>query len=352
MNPIYRILSDGDEEFLLNRIKVASSSKNEMVSSEWRKYLEVKSMQDISVERLENLANPTSGLTYGFYGRTTDDCLPLSYELYQGESIYQKIIQIPEPDAGNPPKKFALGSQNVSGNFLRQAYFAFKLLANIKKEPDVIVEIGGGYGLLSYIWKVLFPKSKVVIVDIPESILLQYHFLKQALPDIRIGHLLNAQDAQSDLGKGVGIEEADITLVECNAINCLDIKPTVVLALASFQEMTVDVVDSYVQWVEKSIGDGGYFFVYSCHGLDPLGYQSPADVNLDEKWKVVSCEQSTLVANNYHHLQLIYQRTQSTDCLVPEKRRMILNDYYHSLTERDHSKMKEYQSLLFSEQVK
>ena len=64
-----------------------------MVSSEWRKYLELKSMQDISVERLDNLANPTSGLTYGFYGRTTDDCLPLSYELYQGESIYQKIIQ-------------------------------------------------------------------------------------------------------------------------------------------------------------------------------------------------------------------------------------------------------------------
>jgi hypothetical protein len=82
-----------------------------------------------------------------------------------------------------------------------------------------------------------------------------------------------------------------------------------------------------------------------------LGYQSPADVNLDEKWQVVSCEQSTLVANNYHHLQLIYQRTQSADRLVPEKRRMILNDYYHSLTERDHSKMKEYQDLLFSEQV-
>ena len=58
MNPSYRILSDGDEEFLLNRIQVASSNKNEMVSSEWRKYLEVKSMQDISVERLDNLANP------------------------------------------------------------------------------------------------------------------------------------------------------------------------------------------------------------------------------------------------------------------------------------------------------
>jgi hypothetical protein len=37
---------------------------------------------------------------------------------------------------------------------------------------------------------------------------------------------------------------------------------------------------------------------------------------------------------------------------VPEKRRMILNDYYHSLTARDHSKMKEYQDLLLGEQVK
>jgi hypothetical protein len=34
MNPSYRILSDGDEEFLLNRIQVASSNKNEMVSSD------------------------------------------------------------------------------------------------------------------------------------------------------------------------------------------------------------------------------------------------------------------------------------------------------------------------------
>lgn len=352
MSGKYKVLRADDEEFLIKRIKAASFHQNEMVSSEWKKYLEIKSLDDLSVTRLDNLANPQSGLTYGFYGRTTDEKMPLSYEIYHEEPIYQKILQIGEPDVGNPPKQFEVDNQLCSGNFLRQVYFVFKLLTNMKKEPNVIVEFGGGYGLLAYIWKKLFVKSKIIIVDIPECLMLQYRFLRKALPDIEIGYLSNDHSEGVDLEDNMPEEYADITLVECNAINSLSVTPNVVLGLASFQEMTTEVVDNYVQWTEQHIDKDGYFFIYSCHGLDPLGYQSPADVKLDDKWKVVSCEQSTLVDNNYHHLQLIYQRAENAVIMDGSQARIkLLRNYYQALKEKDTSKMKQYQSLILSEKT-
>ncbi|MCU0541878.1 MAG: putative sugar O-methyltransferase [Oscillatoriaceae cyanobacterium Prado104] len=352
MSGKYKILRADDEDFLIERIKLASFHQNPMVSSEWKKYLEIKSLDDLSANRLNNLANPQSGLTYGFYGRTTDEKVPLSYKIYRDEPTYQKILQIEEPDVGNPPKQFEANNQLVSGNFLRQVYFAFKLLENMKTEPHAILEFGGGYGLLAYIWKKLFVKSKITIVDLPECLMLQYQFLRKALPEIEIGHLSNDNGEEVNLENNSSEEYADITLVECNAINSLSVTPNVVLALASFQEMTIDVVDNYVRWTEQHIDKDGYLFIYSCHGLDPLGYQSPADVKLDDKWKVVSCEQSTLVDNNYHHLQLIYQRAENAAIGEgSESRIKMLRNYYQALMEKDTSRMKEYQSLILSEKT-
>ncbi|MCC3571005.1 MAG: putative sugar O-methyltransferase [Microcoleus sp. PH2017_40_RAT_O_B] len=347
MSSKYKILTADDKKFLMKRSKIASFHQNAMVSSEWKKYLEIKSLDDLSVTRLDNLANPESGLTYGFYGRTTDEKMPLSYKIYHENPIYQKILQIGEPDVGNPPKQFECDNQIVSGNFLRQVYFAFKLLENTKTEPHVILEFGGGYGLLAYIWKKLFTKSKIIIVDIPECLMLQYNFLRKALPEMEIGYLSNDDSEGVNLENNHPEEYADITLVECNAINSLSVTPNVVLALASFQEMTIDVVDNYVQWTEQQIDRDGYLFIYSCHGLDPLGYQSPADVKLDDRWQVASCEQSTLVDNNYHHLQLIYQRADKAVIVESDESRItLLRNYYQALSEKNISKMQQYQSLI------
>lgn len=342
-NGHFRNLEINELEFLSSRITAYSSQKNEMVSEEWREYLRVKHAENFSQERLNNFADPNYGLTYGFYGKKTNDKVTLAHHLYQGESLYQQLMEIKEPDVGNPPKKFALKNQSVSGNFLRQIYYTYRLLKHLNKAPSVILEIGGSYGLLAYIWKMLFPQSKVLIVDIPETILLQYYFLRNACPKLSLGHLSNPINKNEE--KVTISDLPDVTLVECNSLNLLDIKTDVVLALASLQEMSAKVVDTYTGWMQKNIAEDGLFYMYSCYGMDPESYKSPTQIQIESRWRVVHLEQPTLVENDYHHLEIILQRSNDADPKWNQKKEL-LGEYYEAMRARDHEKMMYFSRLI------
>ncbi len=258
--------------------------------------------------------------------------------------LSEKIISIPEPDKASPLKKFQVKGQHVSGNFLRQAYFLYKLLNVMEEAPKVIVEFGGGYGLLTYLWKQMFADSKVVIVDIPEIIILQHNFISHALPGKRLGHVsLNSENRESYLND----HHFDILFVECDAIDYVNITPDVVLALASFQEIEKSVVDKYINWIQLHISNNGYFSGYNCHGQDNLSYQSPADFKYDNRWDIISLEQSKLVENNYRHLQTILKRRDNPDMNWHGKMKK-LKEYYKALSNKNHSKMELYQKELIT----
>lgn len=75
---------------------------------------------------------------------------------------------------------------NCSINCLGQLFYAAKILDNVKNEPKTIVEFGGGYGNLAYIFKQIIPDSTYIIFDIPEILAIQYLFLSKVLPNTKV----------------------------------------------------------------------------------------------------------------------------------------------------------------------
>ncbi|MDR3646003.1 MAG: putative sugar O-methyltransferase [Candidatus Babeliales bacterium] len=75
---------------------------------------------------------------------------------------------------------------NCSINCLGQLFYAAKILENVNKEPKTIVELGGGYGNLAHIFKQILPDSTYIIFDLPETLAIQYIYLSQVLPNVKI----------------------------------------------------------------------------------------------------------------------------------------------------------------------
>lgn len=102
---------------------------------------------------------------------------------FASQNTREKIKQFKENHDLLPKvsKKF-----NCSINNLGQLFYAGKILENVKKDPQTIVELGGGYGNLAYIFKQIIPDSTYIIFDLPEILAIQYLFLSKVLPHIKV----------------------------------------------------------------------------------------------------------------------------------------------------------------------
>lgn len=73
-----------------------------------------------------------------------------------------------------------------STNTLGHLYYAARLHdAALQRgiSPSHIVELGGGYGNLARILQHFWPKAQITIIDVPEFLALQQHFLSSTLPN-------------------------------------------------------------------------------------------------------------------------------------------------------------------------
>jgi hypothetical protein len=139
-------------------------------------------------------------------------------------------------------------------------------------EPYVIIEIGGGYGgLAHYLAKVLPGNPVVLIIDLPELFMFQGPFLQMNNlgKSVRVYDPLLASDQTAAL-------EGDFILWPNIAIDQLDDLPNIAMAFntLSFQEMTAEQVETYVEFVSRKVE----LLVYSENG-DKHPY-SPEPLNV------------------------------------------------------------------------
>lgn len=113
----------------------------------------------------------------------------------------------------------------------------------------VVVEIGAGWGGFGYQLKSLCKGLTYVIIDLPPTLLFSSVYLSTAFPDAKVfvygdGNLEDAMKS---------IHEYDFVFLPHFLIPQLRI-PKIDLAvnMISFQEMTTDQVESYVDWLSKN----------------------------------------------------------------------------------------------------
>lgn len=148
----------------------------------------------------------------------------------------------------------------------------------LKKKPATILEIGAGYGSLCHKVTKLYPDIKYIILDLPESLLVQHYHLSQTDPSRKIVTL----EDMDDIERG----DYDVALLPSwYGDKLAELNIDLVINMRSFGEMTKELLDYYFNIIHNSLAYGGifycvnrYVFTSSVHKLKLKDYP------FDEDW--------------------------------------------------------------------
>lgn len=149
---------------------------------------------------------------------------------------------------------------NYSINGLGQVFFLAKILErNPISKINTIVELGGGYGSLARVARMVLPDLTYIIIDLPEYLAIQSYYLRSTLPNTKVKMLKGSNDS---------IEAGAVNLVPVYYIEKFDITADIFISTAALSE-----TPAYLQKliVEKKFFDA--FSTYLTGQLDRWGSQ-------------------------------------------------------------------------------
>jgi len=122
--------------------------------------------------------------------------------------------------------------------------------------PERVLEIGGGWGGFAYQYKTLYPKTKYVIIDLPQTLLFSGTYLLSLFPEASSQFISSAEELAEVASKDL----PDFTFIPhylTEDIGQLNID--LAINMVSFQEMTSEQVAQY----GRVLRDSGCANLYS-----------------------------------------------------------------------------------------
>lgn len=148
---------------------------------------------------------------------------------------------------------------------------------------NIVVEIGGGYGNFAHKFKQLHNKSKYIIIDLPEVLLLQHFYLMQMKCNYTIINLID-QACDVDINN----DNFDFLLLPFNVYQNYNFNFDVVINKRSLGEMPKDVLENYFYWIQKNINLGGLFYIVNRYAFTKSTDKNKIrDYPFDEKWNII-----------------------------------------------------------------
>lgn len=124
----------------------------------------------------------------------------------------------------------------------------YGLLKILQNEKKVVCEIGAGWGgMASHILRYA-PKTKYIIIDIPEVMVMSSTFIKTAFPDKQV--MFGIENLSKDF---------DVCFIGCDDINLVKLHELYLcINMVSFQEMTDLQVRNYAKFIKDN--DAKYLY--------------------------------------------------------------------------------------------
>lgn len=160
-------------------------------------------------------------------------------------------------------------------------------------KPIRILEIGGGYGrLVESLVRNLNAETQIDMVDVvPSSLLLAYHYLSRSGIQTQF-----SRPNDFSVDKGVSLRvPADCAHLASGSIN-------LVVNVESFQEMTQDWVNYWVELVQRITRDGSLFY-----SSNSFGYKNKFTLDLGPDWVIREVHQHPRHWTDSHRTE-IWQR--------------------------------------------
>jgi putative sugar O-methyltransferase len=150
----------------------------------------------------------------------------------------------------------AWSGYQASANVINQYYYANILRKFVKPdEVRTVMEIGSGSGNFASIIHHDWVPTRVILVDLPETLAVAIPFLSSLFPKAQL--LMPHEVSQKGLNSKFDFAFLTVDQVDSIKENSVDL----VINCHSFQEMTHDQIDSYFRLVQKICKPAGLFFV-------------------------------------------------------------------------------------------
>lgn len=179
----------------------------------------------------------------GKYTSMYENELAASFPHFAG--LLEKFADI---DDSSPDTVYVHKGRLISNVLFYYSRVILSCLTSLPAKPDVILEIGGGYGAPARLWMrnpIWCPRC-YVILDIPESLFFADVFLRKEFGSDSVLYVTSAADLNSEsIGKFKFIL---VPLALHGALNNVDVD--LVINTGSLQEMDEEWVDFYGKWLD------------------------------------------------------------------------------------------------------
>lgn len=261
----------GGKEGLLEREELWTNFRRNVVS----KGLDNANVPEEALPRVEERLR-------AMYGNLKDR-IPEKYHSFLEES-----------PVGNP-RVFEIDGIRLTQSSLEYPYMLSHLEPHLEG-VQVVVDIGGGYGGLARLVKLTRPRTKIVLLDLPEVNAIQTYFLSRAFPGASVKGL-------SDVARREVIDpeelDFDFLILPGQLIERLRARSFgAVVNTRSMMEMDLVTVAFYLRWIQEKLAPEGFFYCLNRYEKKTRLKDYP----FDEKWRVAFSEPwPRFIDENPHH---------------------------------------------------
>lgn len=175
---------------------------------------------------------------------------------------------------------------NCSSNSLGHLFYIARIIeAEPEQYIDSVIELGGGYGNLMRIFKMINPQLTGVIIDLPEFLTLQAIFLRTTLPGVEV---IFHTDIPGELKKGA------LHLVPVYFMDQIILKPDLFISTFAISEAPI--------LIQKQVVEKNFFDAPTCYISGQLdGWDGKFVLHNDIMNGLRSCY-SSVICNPFHDM--------------------------------------------------
>ena len=215
-----------------------------------------------------------------------------------------EIKNLVDVRVGNPDY-YSFGNLKINYNEISILKQFLKINKYLNSEQKLICEIGGGFGSLASKIKKIYPDKTMILIDLPETLVLQTYYLSTLFPKQNFCLYDDLNNLDFDKIKN---NSFDFILLPPWSINKLSKKFSIDFFInsRSMMEMDKKVIKDYFNFIHEMIRVNGIF--YCLNKKEKMINNTPiriAEYPYDNKWEVKQCEQ----AENPNMYEIITKRT-------------------------------------------
>jgi putative sugar O-methyltransferase len=187
------------------------------------------------------------------------------------------VAGIPESTFG-APVVFEHGGVRRSASFWINAATSQRVKELLdrygKNEAVRVLEVGSGWGACVYQLHHVLDVRNYTIVDLPENLYISAIHLGAVMPQRPLEFIDNAGEQVREIPSNI------ICACLPGAIGRIRTEYDLILNSFSLQEMALDSVDAYIDWIESSLSEDGIFISINSHAK--AGVRKPSDYGYEK----------------------------------------------------------------------